>query len=123
MAKNGYLIFDSDTHVGPNMDQLEPYLSASEKAALEGLSKYKRGNRYMIGERKYDRRLGDAQPQPADPNAYMGGRFTGAHKGRQPVRNGDADPSARIGDMDFEGVDVNLLLPSGWFGVWTMPEV
>ena len=28
-------------------------------------------------------------------------------------------PAARIADMDFEGVDVNLTLPSGWFGTWT----
>jgi predicted TIM-barrel fold metal-dependent hydrolase len=123
MAKNGYLIFDSDTHVGPNMDVLDPYLSASDKEALDGLSQYRRGNRYMIGERKYDRRLGDAEPKPADPNAYMSGLFSNSHKGRQPVRNGDADPAARVADLDFEGVDVNLMLPSGWFGVWTMPEV
>jgi predicted TIM-barrel fold metal-dependent hydrolase len=124
MARNGYLIFDSDTHVGPNMDVLNPYLSTAEKEALEPLSKYKRGNRYMIGERKYDRRLGDAEPKPADPNAYMSGLFTGGSKrSRQPARNGDADPAGRIADMDFEGVDVNLMLPSGWFGVWTMPQV
>jgi predicted TIM-barrel fold metal-dependent hydrolase len=52
----------------------------------------------------------------------MGGRFTGAHRDRQPNPQGDADPSARIEDMDYEGVDVNLLLPSGWFGVWTAFE-
>ncbi|HTE84087.1 MAG TPA: hypothetical protein VK821_05090, partial [Dehalococcoidia bacterium] len=77
MTKNGYRIFDADTHVGPNMDVLDPYLSNAEKEALVSLSAYRRGNRYMMGERKYDRRLGDAAPQPTDPNAYMGGRFTG----------------------------------------------
>jgi len=119
MAKNGYRIFDADTHVGPNMDVLEPYLSAAEKEALESLSAYRRGNRYMMGERKYDRRLGDAEPQPTDPNAYMGGRFTGAKKDRAPNPRSDYDPAARIADLDFEGVDVNLTLPSGWFGCWT----
>jgi len=123
MARNGYLIFDSDTHVGPNMDVLDPYLSQAEKQALDSIAKYKRGNRYMIGERKYDRRLGDASPRPADPEAYMSGLFTGSQKGKTPARDGDANPAARIADMDFEGVDFNLLLPSGWFGVWTMPEV
>jgi predicted TIM-barrel fold metal-dependent hydrolase len=124
MARNGYLIFDSDTHVGPNMDVLDPYLSAKEHELLESISQYRRGNRYMIGERKYDRRLGDAEPKPADPNAYMSGLFTGGSKrSKQPARDGDANPAARIADMDFEGVDVNLLLPSGWFGIWTMPEV
>ena len=119
MAKNGYRIFDADTHVGPNMDNLEPYLSTAEKQALESVSQYRRGKRYMVGERKYDRRLGDAEPQPADPNAYMGGRFTGAHRDRRPNPQGDYDPAARIADLDFEGVDVNLTLPSGWFGCWT----
>lgn len=124
MAKNGYLIFDSDTHVGPDMDILEPYLSASEKQLLEPLAPYRRGSRYYMGERKYDRKLGDAEAKPADPAAYMGGRFTGAKRDRMPNRNGDADPSARLADLDYEGVDVNLMLPSGWFGCFTaQPDV
>ena len=28
----------------------------------------------------------------------------------------------RIKDMNIEGVDVNLMLPSGWFGAWTTIE-
>ena len=32
------------------------------------------------------------------------------------------DPGLRIRDMDAEGVDVNLMLPSGWFGAWTTIE-
>lgn len=124
MAKDGYLVFDSDTHVGPNMDVLSPYLSDKEKEALSAFDAYKRGNRYMIGERKYDRRLGDAEPKKADPTAYMSGLFTGARKDERkrptPI---DGDPALRLADMDFEGVDVNLMLPSGWFGVWTTPEV
>ena len=31
-------------------------------------------------------------------------------------------PPARIADMDFEGVDVNLTLPSGWFGTWSFGD-
>jgi predicted TIM-barrel fold metal-dependent hydrolase len=34
----------------------------------------------------------------------------------------DDDPAERIKDMDLEGVDVNLTLPSGWFGTWTTGE-
>lgn len=122
MAKDGYLIFDADTHVGPSMDVLEPYLSAAERARLEPLAPYRRGTRYMMGERKYDRRLGEAEPTPTDPNAYMGGRFTGSHKGRRPHPDTDRDVPARLADMDLEGVDVNLLLPSGWFGCWTAQD-
>ena len=34
MAKNGYRIFDSDTHVGPFMEVLEKYLAEVEKTRL-----------------------------------------------------------------------------------------
>ena len=107
MAKDGYLIFDSDTHVGPSMDVLEQYLSAGERALLEPLASMRRVNKrtgqvtYLMGERKYERRMGETQPQPADGKAYMGA-FTGAHKGRDPHPDVDRDASARIGDMDLE---------------------
>src|SRR5437660_5009278 len=109
------------------MDVLEPYLSASERAALEPLGDRRRVNRrtgqisYHAGERKYERRLGGPAARPADPHAYMGA-YSGAHKGRDPDPRVDHDPAARIADMDSEGVDVNLLLPSGWFGTWTTVE-
>jgi hypothetical protein len=34
----------------------------------------------------------------------------------------DADPEARIADIDFEGVDVNLTLPSDRFGTWSFGD-
>ena len=71
----------------------------------------------MKGQRHYRRRLGDAQPDAA-PAGYMAG-FTGVKRKREPSPRVDADPAARIADMDFEGVDVNLTLPSGWFGTWS----
>ena len=49
---------------------------------------------------------------------YMAG-FTGVKRTREPSPLVDADPGERIKDMDHEGVDVNLTLPSGWFGTWT----
>ena len=45
--------------------------------------------------------------------------ITGVRRTRQPSPLVDADPGERIKDMDHEGVDVNLTLPSGWFGTWT----
>jgi predicted TIM-barrel fold metal-dependent hydrolase len=106
------------------MDVLDRYLSASERALLEPIAPYRRVNKrtgqvsYAMGERKYERRMGDEGPAAADEKAYMGA-FTGAHKGRDPEPDVDRDAAARIRDLDFEGVDVNLLLPSGWFGCWT----
>src|SRR6185437_10304199 len=70
LAKDGYLIFDSDTHVGPSMDVLERYLSAAERALLEPFADKRRVNKrtgqvtYVMGERKYERRMGEAESQP-----------------------------------------------------------
>ncbi|MGH8665230.1 MAG: amidohydrolase family protein, partial [Burkholderiales bacterium] len=125
MAKNGYKIFDSDTHVGPFMEVLENYLTAQEKSRLSGWEEFKRSNpkghvTYAKGQRLYRRRLGDAKADQA-PAGYMAG-FTGVKRERDPSPRVDHDPAERIKDMDYEGVDVNLTLPSGWFGTWTAGE-
>src|SRR5881628_1425035 len=89
------------------MDVLEPYLSASERAALEPLGDLRRVNKrsgqisYHAGERKYERRLGEPAARPADPRAYMDA-YSGAHKGRDPDPRVDHDAAARIADMDCE---------------------
>ena len=122
MAKDGHRIFDSDTHVGPYMEVLEKYLTANEKTRLAGWESHKALNQrgqqtYTKGQRAYRRRLGDAQADQA-PAGYMAG-FTGVARARDPSPRVDHDPAERIRDMDYEGVDVNLTLPSGWFGTWT----
>jgi len=124
MARNGYRIFDSDTHVGPSMDILEQYLDPADREKVAQFEQSKRVQprtgqvTYPIGARAYNRRIGLAEPEAAGKGEYMKG-FTGAHKGQEPDPRVDHDPSARIRDLDQEGVDVNLLLPSGWFGAWT----
>ena len=122
MARDGYRIFDSDTHVGPDARILAGYLSEAEKDRLRGWEAYKSQDRsghetYTKGQRRYRRRLGTAEPDEA-PSGYMAG-FTGVKRTREPSPLVDADPGERIKDMDHEGVDVNLTLPSGWFGTWT----
>jgi hypothetical protein len=122
MARDGYRIFDSDTHVGPDAGILASYLSDAEKDRLRGWEAYKSQDRsghvtYTKGQRRYRRRLGMAEPDEA-PGGYMAG-FTGVKRTREPSPLVDADPGERIKDMDHEGVDVNLTLPSGWFGTWT----
>jgi predicted TIM-barrel fold metal-dependent hydrolase len=122
MARDGYRIFDSDTHVGPDAAILDRYLSADEKQRLDGWECYRAtsGNgrvTYTKGQRTYRRRLGDAKADEA-PAGYMAG-FTGVTRARDPSPRVDPDPAARIADMDYEGVDVNLTLPSGWFGTFT----
>jgi hypothetical protein len=125
MARDGYRIFDSDTHVGPDAAILERYLSQTEKERLAGWAAYRSTGRfghvtYTKGQRTYRRRLGDAERDQA-PAGYMAG-FTGVAREREPSPRVDADPAARIADMDYEGVDVNLTLPSGWFGTFTASD-
>lgn len=126
MARAGFKIFDSDTHVGPFVDILDPYLDAATKASLAEWEPYKQAHHrtghvtYTRGQRRYRRQLGTATAVET-PGGYMAG-FTGAHKGREPSPKVDDDPAARIADMDLEGVDVNLTLPSGWFGTWTLSD-
>jgi len=122
MAKNGFRIFDSDTHVGPLINVLDQFMTDAERKKLEDWADYKSVNKkgditYNRGQRRYRRRLGTAQADAA-PGGYMAG-FTGVKKKREVSPLVDADATERIKDMDFEGVDVNLTLPSGWFGTWT----
>jgi uncharacterized protein len=127
VARNGYQIFDADTHVGPAAEILAQYLTAQEQASLTSWEPYKAVQRrtghvtYTRGARAYRRRLGFADTDATASTGYMAG-FTGAHKGQEPSPLVDAEPAARIQDMDLEGVDVNLTLPSGWFGTWTLSE-
>jgi predicted TIM-barrel fold metal-dependent hydrolase len=122
MALNGYRIFDSDTHAVTCADILEKYLSASEKAKLKGWEQWKwtdpvsGHSNYMKGARKYLRKLGSATPDAERPRVR---RFDQARKNEEPSLYVDDDPAERIKDMDREGVDVNLTLPSGWFGTFT----
>ena len=37
MARAGYKFFDTDAHVGPYVDVLDPYLSADDKKRLEAV--------------------------------------------------------------------------------------
>lgn len=122
MARNGYQIFDADTHVRPDADRLEPYLPAAIRALLTQYESYKIRNKegavtYLMGERKYKRRLGLADGATPGRNEYMSGYKRHQHGKPNPLC--ECDPAARIRDMDIEGIDVNLMLPSGWFGCWT----
>jgi hypothetical protein len=67
MARDGYRIFDSDTHVGPDAGILASYLSEAEKERLRSWEVYKSQDRsghvtYTKGQRRYSRRLGTAEP-------------------------------------------------------------
>ena len=77
MARNGFKIFDSDTHVGPSMNVLDKYLTAVEKDRLVDWEKWKDTNlrtgriTYTKGGRSYQRRLGTAEAETEIGRAHV----------------------------------------------------
>jgi predicted TIM-barrel fold metal-dependent hydrolase len=127
MARGGYRIFDADTHIIEPAEPIEQYLSAADRRRLAALGPLvqrlpgKAGmSRYRIGKvPALNRRLGSREsadpPSPASRGARDGGtpwdvRWQGPPF---PSDRVSFDSHARVKDMDIEGVDVNMVLPSG----------
>ena len=100
MARNGYKIFDADTHVRPDADLLEPYMSASTRDKLAHYEKYKTRNKegavtYLMGERKYKRRLGLASEEAPQSKEYMSGYKRHQHGNPNPLCERDPQCASR----------------------------
>ncbi len=120
--KSGYRVWDSDTHLRPTLETLEPYYDAKLRARVGELDQYKKvvtGSERptrIVGNHEYnfhdhlvfDRTLGydvkDSVPQDGTGKKFMGTRLPSA--GTE-----DNDAAMRLRDMDEEGVDVQLLVP------------
>jgi len=121
-----FKIFDSDTHLSPNAETLEPYFDANMRKRLPAWENCKvpfrvgwagekleppYRHRYQFAKRSGWRQklriLGEAGPREQvgrHSPKFMGSRF--------PTPGGaDDNFEARIRDMDEEGVDVQLMLP------------
>jgi hypothetical protein len=124
--REGYKIFDSDTHIAPMAETLEPYFEANIRHRLCDWEQFKVPfrigwagevlrppfrHRYQFkkraGWRDELRILGEAGPRdPVERHfpKFMGSRF--------PTPGGsDDNVEARLRDMDQEKVDVQLMLP------------
>jgi predicted TIM-barrel fold metal-dependent hydrolase len=127
MARDSYRIFDADTHIIEPVEPIEAYLSQADRTKLAGLGPLvgrapgKAGmSRYRIGKMPaLNRRLGSREriepPSAAARGARDGGtpwdvRWQGPPF---PSDRVSIDPHARVQDMDVEGIDVNMILPSG----------
>jgi len=127
MARNGYRIFDSDTHVGPVMEALEPYITAAERGKFPAWEHVKRVSTlkggyeghttYTMAERSYRRKLGMAEAF-RDQTTLNGSPNTRVSPldVKKPSPRVQLDPAVRLQEMDIEGIDVNFMLPSAWFG-------
>src|SRR5262245_52485693 len=127
MARAGCRIFDADTHVIEPVEPIEAYLSTADRARLAAAGSLvqrapaKAGmSRYRIGKvPSLNRRLGSRERvdlQAAVKSALKDGGTPWDVRWQGPPFPNDrvsVDPHVRVKDMDIEGVDVNMFLPSG----------
>ena len=125
--RNGFKVYDSDTHVTASAEELEPYLASSIKGLVPELEKYKTpirrtsagavleppySHRYSLGGSRggwgsdAPRTLGEAAPQPNAERRTQ--KFMGSEL---PTADGEWVAESRLRDMDEEGVDVQLMVP------------
>jgi predicted TIM-barrel fold metal-dependent hydrolase len=125
-------VLDADTHFQPAAESVVPYLDSATRARLpeleQFLSEVKIGRASQVLEPPYrhwyrfshgggwgsgkPRRLGDAGPRNEPPERlqnFMGERFPAPDAE-------DTAVDARLKDMDEEGVDVQVLVPSAFLG-------
>jgi len=115
--KNGFKVWDTDTHVRPSLESLEPYYDPAFRARLPELEQYKRvqtrdAEGMVIGRHSYafpeenpfKRTLGQVEMGVERPSSHYQGRRYASHGAI------DDDADARIRDQDEEGVDAQLLI-------------
>src|SRR3989454_2282800 len=125
--RGGLRIFDADTHVIEPAEPIEAHLTAQGRARLVAAGDaVQRGpakagmSRYVIGKRpKLNRKLGSLERVDPPSAAARGARDGGTPwdvRWQGPPFPSDrvsVDPHARVRDMDVEGIDANMILPSG----------
>ena len=128
--RNGFKVYDSDTHVNPAAEVLERYVDPGFRPRLPELAPYRfpvRGTPggtdqlhvYRVGTKSYRRILGEAEPHPS-----FTGRGTNWQGSKAP-RHGVQDDQAanRVQDMDDEGADVHFLIPTSWTSAVGLEDV
>jgi len=127
--RNGFKVYDSDTHVAFSAELLEPYLASTVRPLLPNLDDYRTPirrtsagetlqppyvHRYQMGRgfgagwgSDVPRILGEAAPRAnaeRRPQKFMGSKW--------PAHDADWSAASRIRDMDEEGVDVQVMVPT-----------
>ncbi len=130
--RNGYRIYDADTHVHATAESLERYLTRELRERVPDLEARKSPFRTgWAGEKleppyrhlfRFERRggwgggaprvLGEAGPREGATREFQ--HFMG--RVFPTPGSSDYDPDARIRDMDREGVDVHMMVPAGPVG-------
>ena len=125
--RNGYKVYDSDTHITPSAEVLEPFLSRRIQE-LTDLDQYKVPIKTgLAGETRPEpwshnyrfqpipgwqggaiRVLGEAAPDPSRKRRFQ--TFRGKV---HPTEGGQERAEVRIKDMDTEGIDVAFMVSLG----------
>ncbi len=119
--RNGYRIFDSDTHVGPSIETLEQFAGPVLRDRWSELAPFHQpqtegGHHLSIHPFPYRRRLGTS----TEGTAAAGTGGVSPLKGSvsrtslpTPYTPGvnDMNAAGRLHDMDLEGVDGHLIIP------------
>jgi predicted TIM-barrel fold metal-dependent hydrolase len=121
--RNGYRVYDADTHVNPAAEVLERYLDPDFRPRLPELEPYRFAiagavdgptpspmHNYRVGTKYYRRMLGE--PAPRESFTGRETRWMGTKKPRQGIQDDQA--LNRVADMDDEGTDVHFLIPTSW---------
>jgi predicted TIM-barrel fold metal-dependent hydrolase len=128
--RDGFRVFDADTHVNPCAEVLDRYVDPSFRARLPELASHRTATGQMIGgtpdthqyrvaTKFYRRILGEA-----GAHQTFTGRTTQWMGTKQPRVGVQDDQAAnRIRDMDDEGTDTHFLVPTIWVSVTGLPDV
>jgi predicted TIM-barrel fold metal-dependent hydrolase len=115
--KNGFRVYDSDTHINPAAEILDKYVDPDFRVRLPELAPYRApaGDRhnYRAGTKFYRRILGEEAPRETFTGRES--RWMGSRKPRPGTQDDQADN--RVMDMDDEGTDVHFLIPTSWLSL------
>lgn len=126
--RNGYRVYDSDTHITPSAEVLEPFLSKRIRELCPELESYKQPIKTgLAGEARQApyrhsfrfvpqagwqggaiRILGEPAPRNDVQRRFQ--KFQGT---QFPTEGGQEFAKIRLKDMDTEGVDVQFMVPLG----------
>jgi predicted TIM-barrel fold metal-dependent hydrolase len=127
--KNGFRVYDADTHVNPAAEVLERYVDPSFRPRLAELAPYRLPisrevdgsgglHNYRVGTKFYRRVMGEAAPRETFSGRES--RWRGSKMPRPGVQDDQAEN--RVRDMDDEGTDVHFLIPGSWLSLIGLPD-